>query len=141
MSQDFLPELVSEPAFSRGLAWVVMGWSGAWLIAGAVLALVLRRRIAAAWCGYAVLCGWAAWAGWGLFVHVTRVDLTTGEAGLHRVSVLLVCLAIFLVGGASMGVVAALLRRAGLRAQNGSGNQPRPRSPGRVRLESERGSE
>ena len=70
------------------------------------------------WCAYAALCGLVVWAGWGLFRHLTRVDMATGQAGLHRVSVLLLCLAIFLVGGLGMGVVAALIKRAAVLARS-----------------------
>lgn len=112
MSHEVLPELVSEAQFSAVLGWAVLAWCIAWLLGGITLVAVHRRWWSAAWSAYAVLCGLVVWGAWGVFRYMTRVDMTTGEAGLHRVSMMLLCLGIFLVGGGLLGGAAAYISRA-----------------------------
>ncbi len=114
---DYLPELVSQAQFAHALTWAVALWCAAWLVAGAIL--LLLRRAGALWCAYALLCGGVVWGGWQAFSLVTKADPATGRAGLHRVSVMLFCLALSLALGGALGVLAAAVGRLARRLGGG----------------------
>lgn len=102
-------ELISMETF--GALWAVLCalWSLAWLVLAAVSWRSscqrgpLRLLLA--------LCGPLFWGLWALYRARIAYNSETGVAGMHRVSVLLTNLLVFIAVGLAVGAVASLLAR------------------------------
>lgn len=103
-----MQELVSVEQAESVLRWLVLGGPLLGAIVGAVVG-ALRSRDGCkvgcgAWRGFAVgLLGPIIYLMWRLFSHLVRYNPETGEAGLHRVSVMALSALIFVVVGALLG--------------------------------------
>jgi multisubunit Na+/H+ antiporter MnhB subunit len=84
-------------------------------VAGIVLGVVLRRRASIAPAGVAALAliGPVVYVGWVFYSWMVRYDPQTGYVGLHKVSVLLINVGVFVVLGIVAGLVA---RKVGTRS-------------------------
>lgn len=106
---DEMHELVTVAAFGRALIGACAAWTLAWVVAGGVASARRRATARLAW-PFAAL-GPLVWLLWRGYLWTVRVDPATGYVGLHRVSVFVVDLLVFLVVGASAGLIFARLRR------------------------------
>lgn len=109
-----MQELVSVEQAESVLRWLVLGGPLLGAIVGALIGALRRRPQAVsregckigcgAWRGFAVgLLGPIIYLMWRLFSHLVRYDPETGEAGLHKVSVMALSALIFVVVGALLG--------------------------------------
>ncbi|MBD3177691.1 MAG: hypothetical protein GF320_21165 [Armatimonadia bacterium] len=106
---DIPPEIITMEAFAT-LWLIVCGlWTAGWL-ARAGLALKRRDR-PVAFPFLMAAAGPLAWGLWSLYRARIAYDPATGVAGMHRVSVLLTNLAIFLGAGLVIGILAAFALR------------------------------
>lgn len=102
-------ELITVEAFSS--LWMVFcaAWTVVWVV---VAALGLRRRSANVRVGLLmVVCGPVLWGLWLLYRARIAYDPETGVAGMHRVSVLLTNLLVFVAAGFGVGLLARLATR------------------------------
>jgi len=103
-----MQELVSVEQAESVLRWLVLGGPLLGAIVGALVGALRSRdgcKIGCgAWRGLAVgLLGPIIYLMWRLFGYLVRYNPETGEAGLHKVSVMALSALIFVVVGALLG--------------------------------------
>ena len=100
-----MQELVTVEQAESVLRWLVLGGPLLGLIVGTLIGAARHRPACTAWRGFAVgLIGPVIYLMWRLFSYLVRYNPETGEAGLHKVSVMLLSALIFVVVGALLGV-------------------------------------
>lgn len=102
-----MQELVSVEQAENVLRWLVLGGPLLGAIVGAVIE-ALRSQEGCVGCGarrgFAVgLLGPIIYLMWRMFGYLVRYNPETGEAGLHKVSVMALSALIFVVVGALLG--------------------------------------
>ena len=98
-------ELIDITTFEH----LLIGACVALTVAGIVLGIVLRKRgnITPAGVAALALVGPVVYAGWVFYSWMVRYDPQSGYVGLHKVSVLLVNVAVFV----ALGIIAGLVAR------------------------------
>ena len=98
-------ELIDIATFEHMLIGVCVALT----VAGLVLGLVLRRRGSISPAGVVALAGIGpvVYVGWVFYSWMVRYDPQTGYVGLHKVSVLLINVGVFV----ALGIIAGLVAR------------------------------
>lgn len=101
-------ELVSVEQAEMVLRWLVLGGPVAGTIVGALVGALRRSEGCKVGCGAARglavgLLGPILYLMWRLFSHLVRYNPETGEAGLHKVSVMALSALFFMAVGALLG--------------------------------------
>jgi hypothetical protein len=107
-----LKEIVTVEEFNRWVQAFAVACLGLSLLLGLVLGGLRRRLLYGLTRGLAIgLFGPLVWGLWRLYGHLIRYDPQTGYCGLHRISVLLLNVVLFIVVGIALGAVYGRLFR------------------------------
>jgi len=108
-------EIIDEKTVELIMTVILIGGPCVGLLVGAVVGVVQRQLGKRALQGFGIGCfGVLNWVLWRYYSWMVRYDPATGYVGLHKVSVLLINVAVFVAVGATIGLVwGALANRAG----------------------------
>jgi len=114
-----MKEIIDERTVELIMTVVLIGGPCLGLAVGAVVGLVQKQMRKRTLQGFGLGCfGILNWILWRYYSWMVRYDPQTGYVGLHKVSVLLINVAVFVAVGAVIGVLwAAVSNRAAARDQ------------------------
>ena len=115
---DEMKEIIDEKTVELIMTAVLIGGPCLGLLIGAVVGLIQRQFGKRALQGLGLGCfGILNWFMWKYYSWMVRYDPETGYVGLHKVSVLLINVAVFVAVGALIGIAWGLLARRGTTRQ------------------------
>lgn len=107
-----MKEIIDEKTVELILRIIGIGGPIAGLVIGACHGVITRRFLRSLLHGFGLGCtGLLVWVMWIYYSWTVRYDPKTGYVGLHKVSVLLINLAVFSLVGVLVGGVWGLIAR------------------------------